>query len=112
MSSISALTSPSSSTSALLMDDTFMGFRSEVDLSFENIFEVQDQLCQLLEIKQKRTCGSGWRCDGMNGCQEGFNSVLSKCSVSKNVGEKWCGDQKMVVLSKCQFSFSLILELT
>jgi len=44
----------------------------------------------------------------MNGCQEGFNSVLSKCSVSKNGGrESGGGDQKMVVLSKCQFSFSL-----
>jgi len=30
-----------------------MGFRSEVDLSFENIFEVQDQLCRSLEIKQE-----------------------------------------------------------
>jgi len=53
MSSISALTSPSSSTSVLLVDDTFMGFGSEVNPSFKNVFEVQDQLCQLLEIKQE-----------------------------------------------------------
>src|SRR5882724_11619496 len=53
MSSISASTSPSSCTSALLVDDTLMGFGSEVNLSFKNVFEVQDQLCLPWEIKQE-----------------------------------------------------------
>jgi len=37
---------------------------------------------------------------------EGFDSILSKCSVSKNGRrESGGGDWKMVVLSKCWFSF-------
>ena len=53
MASNSALTSPSSTTSAFLADDTFMGFGMEVDPTFEDVFKVQDQLRWLLEVKQE-----------------------------------------------------------
>jgi len=53
MASTSASTSPSSTTSAFLADNTFMGFGSEFNLTFKDIFKVQDQLCWLLEVKQE-----------------------------------------------------------
>jgi len=54
MSSTSASASPSSSTtSAFLADNTFVGFGSEVDLSFQAVFKAQEQLHQSLEVRQE-----------------------------------------------------------
>src|SRR5882724_6440399 len=53
MASTSISTSPSSSTSAFLANNNFLGFRMEIDLTFTDIFEVQDQLHWLLEVKQE-----------------------------------------------------------
>src|SRR5882724_6884278 len=53
MASISTLTSLSSSTSAFLADDTFLGFGMEVDPTFQDVFAAKEQLHQLLEVKQE-----------------------------------------------------------
>jgi len=53
MASTSVLTSPSSSTSAFLADDTFLGFGTEIDFSIQDIFEAQEQHFQALEVKQE-----------------------------------------------------------
>ena len=54
MASTSTLTSsPSSSTSALIADDTYLGFGPEVDFTSQAIKEAQEQLHWALEVKQE-----------------------------------------------------------
>ena len=110
MASTSASTSsPSTSTSAFLTDDTFMGFRSEVDLSFKNIFEVQDQLCRLLEVKQEEDMQQWMEMQWEEQMLERdavvsvVDSQLAKLAGEKAAGEIW---KKWYVVS---VSFFLIL---
>ena len=44
---------PSTSTTALVTDDTFMGFKLEVDLIAQAIAEAKEQLRQVIEVKQE-----------------------------------------------------------
>ena|SRR5882724_1008206 len=95
MSCNSASTSPSSTTSAFLTDDTFMGFGMEVDPTFEDIFEVQDQLCWLLEVKQEEDM---WQWMEMRWAERmlerdlvalGVNTQSARMAGGKAVAEIW-----------------------
>src|SRR5882724_10121432 len=102
------ISSPLTSTTVLVTDNTFLGFEPEVNLFAQAIAEAKEQLHQAMEVKQEE--GFWWWLENSWEEQMSEWDLVVKFIDKKVVVAVMFGDLEAVVESKCQISSIFIFR--